>query len=119
MGSDDPILRVNAVKSLIEVQRSSGAVEERLIATLSDDDQQLARSGAAQVLGQARVLAAVPQLRDAVSDRAPEVRYNAVIALGRIASPEAREHLASLVDDDDATVAYYAEWALKQLGGSS
>ena len=118
MGSDDPILRVNAVKSLIEVQRSSGAVEERLIATLSDD-QQLARSGAAQVLGQARVLAAVPQLRDAVSDSSPEVRYNAVIALGRIASPEAREQLAALVDDDDATVAYYAEWALRQLGGSS
>ena len=118
MGSDDPILRVNAVKSLVEVQRSSGAVEERLIATLSDD-QQLARSGAAQVLGQARVLAAVPQLRDAVSDSSPEVRFNAVIALGRIASPEAREQLATLVDDDDATVAYYAEWALKQLGGSS
>ena len=118
MGSDDPILRVNAVKSLIEVQRSSGAVEERLIATLSDDEQ-LARSGAAQVLGQARVLAAVPQLRDAVSDSSPEVRYNAVIALGRIATPEAREQLASLVDDDDATVAYYAEWALRQLGGSS
>ena len=118
MGSDDPILRVNAVKSLVEVQRSSGAVEERLVATLSDAEP-LARSGAAQVLGQAGVLAAVPQLREAVSDSSPEVRFNAVIALGRIASPEAREQLAALVDDEDPTVAYYAEWALRQLGGSS
>ena len=118
MGSDDPVLRVNAVKSLIEVQRSSGAVEELLIATLSEAEP-LGRSGAAQVLGQAGVLAAVPQLREAVSDSSPEVRFNAVIALGRIASPEAREQLASLADDDDATVAYYAQWALKQLGGSS
>ena len=119
MGSDDPILRGNAVRSLVGVQRSakSADVEKRLISTLGDDNP-LSRSGAAQVLGQAGVAVALPQLLEAIDDRVSEVRYNAVIALGRLGSPGVRARLTALIDDADDTVAYYAEWALKQLGES-
>ncbi|MBI2501649.1 MAG: HEAT repeat domain-containing protein [Candidatus Latescibacteria bacterium] len=111
----DPILRVNAVKFLTEVQRASGAVQNQLIAALGSQEA-LARSGAAQVLGQAQVRAAVSALIGAIRDGNAEVRWNALIALGRIRSPEARAQIESLLHDEDQTVAYYAEWALKQLG---
>jgi HEAT repeat protein len=113
--NQDPILRVNAVKFLTEVQRSSGAVENQLIAALGSQEA-LARSGAAQVLGQAQVRAASPALIGAIRDGNAEVRWNALIALGRIRPPEARAQIESLLHDEDQTVAYYAEWALKQLG---
>ena len=76
------------------------------------------RTGAAQVLGEAQVASAVPQLDNVINDSVSEVRCNVVIALGRIAAQSTREDLARLVDDDDASVAYYAEWALKEIEGS-
>ena len=111
----DPILRVNAVKFLTEVQRASGAVQSQLIAALRHQEP-LARSGAAQVLGLALVREAVPALLEAAQDQEAEVRCNALIALGRIRPAEARARIEQLLGDSDETVAYYAEWALKQLG---
>lgn len=111
----DPILRVNAVKFLTEVQRSSGAVQNQLIAALGSQEA-LARSGAAQVLGLAQVRAAAMALIGTIRDGSAEVRWNALIALGRIRPPEARAQIESMLNDEDQTVAYYAEWALKQLG---
>jgi len=111
----DPILRVNSIRSLVQVQKASAAVEERLLAALGDGEP-LMRSGAAQILGEAAVAAAVDELVAAVDDAFSEVRCNAVIALGRIRAPETRPVLEKLVDDDDVTVAYYAEWALSQFG---
>lgn len=113
--NQDPILRVNAVKFLTEVQRSSGAVESQLIAALGSQDA-LARSGAAQVLGLAQVRAAATALIGVIRDSDAEVRWNALIALGRIRPPEARAQIESLLHDENQTVAYYAEWALQQLG---
>lgn len=113
--NEDPILRVNAVKFLTEVQRSTGAVESRLITALSDDDP-LARAGAAQVLGQARVKTAVAALEKTVRDKEATVRWNAIISLGRIASDTSRALLEELSHDADKTVSYYALWALNQLG---
>mgnify|MGYP001988164701 FL=1 len=46
------------------------------------------------------------------------MRANAVIALGRIGADQSRARLESLLEDSDATVSYYAEWALGQLGSS-
>jgi len=111
----DPILRVNAVKFLTEVQRSSGSVQGQLIAALSDS-QALARSGAAQVLGLARVRDASQALIGLLGDADAEVRWNALIALGCIRAPEARAQIESRLHDEDQTVAYYAQWALQQLG---
>ena len=111
----DPILRVNSIRSLVQVQRASAAVEERLLAALGDEEP-LMRSGAAQILGEAAVVGAVDELVAVVDDGSSEVRCNAVIALGRIRAPETRPVLERLVDDDDVTVAYYAEWALSQFG---
>lgn len=114
----DPILRVNAVKSLIRVQRTSQAVQERLVASLTADDPFM-RSGAAQVLGEALVEDAVAPLLKALEDEDSQVRCNAVIALGRIGAPESRASLEELTGDADATVAYYAEWALASFGAGS
>ena len=118
LNSSDPILRVNAVKSLIRVQRTSETVQERLIASLTADDAFM-RSGAAQVLGEARVETAVAGLLAALDDEDPQVRCNAVIALGRIGAPESRSALEQRLDDADKTVAYYAEWALAAFGAGS
>lgn len=111
----DPILRTNAVKFLAEVQKSSGAVEAQLIAALKSEDA-LARAGAAQVLGQAKVEAAIAALEQATTDAEAEVRANAAIALGHIGQSTSRPQLEALLRDSDVTVAYYAEWALTQLG---
>lgn len=113
----DSILRANAVKFLAEVQSQSGSVESQLISALSAEAP-LARAGAAQVLGQARVQTAVLSLIEATTDKTTEVRVNAIIALGQIGTGQSRARLESLRTDDDATVAYYAEWALGQLGPS-
>ena len=113
----DSILRANAVKFLVEVQSQSGSVESQLISALSAEAP-LARAGAAQVLGQARVQTAVLSLIEATTDKTTEVRVNAIIALGQIGTGQSRARLESLCTDDDATVAYYAEWALVQLGPS-
>ena len=114
MRDPDPILRTNAVKFLSGVQKSTGTVQAQLISALSSREA-LARAGAAQVLGQARVLAAVEALQAATGDGNAQVRVNAVIALGHIGLPESRMPLEALLSDPDSTVAYYAEWALRQL----
>ena len=113
----DSILRANAVKFLTNVQQQSGAVESQLIAALSDEDP-LARAGAAQVLGQARVQSALSALLAATADEVADVRANAAIALGHIGGDQSRAQLEKLRHDSDATVSYYAEWALGQLGPS-
>jgi HEAT repeat protein len=113
----DSILRANAVKFLAEVQSQSGSVESQLISALSAEAP-LARAGAAQVLGQARVQTAIASLIEATTDKTADVRVNAIIALGQIGTGQSRARLESLRTDDDATVAYYAEWALGQLGPS-
>ena len=70
LGDDDPTLRINAVKFLTEIQRRSTAVEQELIAALERDDS-ASSSGAAQVLGQARVAAALPALLAATRNTDP------------------------------------------------
>lgn len=114
LDNEDPILRVNAVRFLTEVQERGAAVESALIEALSDPSP-LARAGAARVLGQARVDAAVDQLVTATRDTSADVRRNAVIALGMIGSPAGVDRIRELDTDPDGTVAYYAGWALAQL----
>ena len=113
----DAILRANAVKFLTDVQRQSGAVESQLIAALRAEDS-LARAGAAQVLGQARVQSAFTALLATTLDEVADVRANAAIALGHIGGDQSRAQLEKLRRDSDSTVSYYAEWALGQLGSS-
>ena len=112
--SVDPILRANAVKFLVEVQRNSDVVEERLLATLSHENA-LARSGSAEVLGQAKVESAIEALLGTTRDADANVRCNAIIALGVIHSASSRSRLTELLDDPNETVAYYAAWALSEL----
>ena len=117
MRDPDPILRTNAVKFLSGVQKNTGTVQAQLISALSSREA-LARAGAAQILGQARVLGAVEALQAATGDDDAQVRANAVIALGHIGLPESRMPLEALLSDPDSTVAYYAEWALLQLNST-
>ena len=53
---------------------------------------------------------------EATTDDDAQVRWSAVISLGRIGTHQSREALQSLLDDEDKTVAYYAQWALEKLG---
>ena len=111
----DPILRLNAIKSLVRVQQSSGGVESRLLACLQHDNAAL-RSGAAQILGQAKVHTALDPLLSLIDDSDAQVRWNTAIALGHLGAAGSRDALEKLSDDGDETVAYYAQWALQQLG---
>ncbi len=115
MRSDDSIQRLNAIKSLVEVQEHSGTVEKQLIDGLMSSEP-MARSGCAQILGEAGVSDAVPDLIRTTEDPVAEVRWSAIIALGRLAAVDGRAQLEKLRGDEDATVAYYAKWALRQLG---
>ena len=115
MQSDDSIRRLNAIWSLVDVQMRSGTVEKQLIEGLSSTEA-IARSGCAQILGEAGVHEAIPSLIGATEDAVAEVRWSAIIALGRLVAVDGRPQLEKLRDDDDATVAYYAKWALRQLG---
>ena len=64
------------------------------------------------------MLGAVEALQAATGDDDAQVRANAVIALGHIGLPESRMPLEALLSDPDSTVAYYAEWALRQLNST-
>lgn len=115
LDNDDPIQRLNTVRSLIDVERKSGGLAQRLLSSLDAPNPRL-RSAAAQILGQAHVNDAVPALIEATTDNDAQVRWSAVISLGRLGTSESRQALQALVDDDDDTVAYYAQWALDRLG---
>lgn len=112
--TDDAVLRVNAIKSLVSVQLASGVVEARLLEAMASENS-MDRSGAAQILGEAGVSSAVAALMSATSDNDPRVRWTSIMALGQIGASEARPHLETLVEDGNATVAYYAEWALGRI----
>jgi len=115
MRGDDSIRRLNAIKSLVEVQVRSGKVEKQLIDGLTASEPST-RSGCAQVLGEADVSVAVANLIRTSEDPVAQVRWSAIIALGRLGATDGRAQLEKLRDDQDATVAYYAQWALDQLG---
>ena len=115
MRSDDSIQRLHAIKSLVQVQMRSGTVAKELIDGLTSSEP-MARSGCAQILGEAGVSDAVANLIRATEDPVAEVRWSAIIALGRLTAVDGRGQLEKLREDEDATVAYYAKWALRQLG---
>jgi hypothetical protein len=48
----------------------------------------------------------------------PEMRYEAALASGEMASPELVHHLAPLLEDRDHEVARAAIWALGEIGGT-
>ena len=114
MRNEDPILRSNAVKFLAKVQHSGETVQEKLINSMSDADSRL-RAGVAQVLGLARVFEAVSELELATKDQDPTVRVNSIIALGHIGSIGSQPHINASTQDTNATVAYYAKWAISKL----
>jgi HEAT repeat protein len=114
MRNEDPILRSNAVKFLADVQNSGKTVQEKLINSMNDTDSRL-RAGAAQVLGLARVIEAVTALELATKDQASTVRVNSIIALGHIGHIGSQSHIKASTKDTNATVAYYAKWAITKL----
>ena len=114
MRNEDPILRSNAVKFLADVQQSGKTVQEQLINSMQDADP-LSRAGAAQVLGLAKVVEASETLELAAKDEDSTVRANAIIALGHIGLHRSQPHIKASIQDTNATVAYYAKWALAQL----
>ena len=111
LGSDDNITRTGAIRALVE---AGSSVEDQLLASLSHESP-LVRAGAIEALGLGRVARAAPELIQALGDKTAAVRRSAAIALANIGSAEALEQLIRLEQDEDATVAYYANWALEKL----
>jgi HEAT repeat protein len=72
-----------------------------------DDDDAYVRQMVLNALGELGDARALPRLRRALTDKRPEMRYQAIIAFARIADDEketGRALLAATNDDDDAVV---------------
>ena len=114
LGSRDDIVRTRAVEALIE---SGEAVQDRLVEALAHSDNLLVRAGSARVLGENRVSTAAQALLAALHDKAAAVRWNAVVALGRIGDRDARPPIEELLErEPDPDVIHWARWALTKLG---
>jgi len=73
------------------------------------------RTVAAQVCGELENRAAVNDLIESVDDEAQEVRFAAILALGRIGGHDARAVLTTLAQQDELEEAEVAETALEEL----
>ena len=111
LGSRDEVVRIHAIRALVD---AGDAVVPELRKSLRDPNF-LVRCGSAIVLGENRVREAVPDLIEALGDSVASVRMDAAVALGKIGSPEALSALRKLTRDPDATVAYYANWAIEKI----
>lgn len=110
---DDPIVRRNATKALVEI-KDTGAVEP-LINSLKDSDL-IVRRNAAKALGEIKDTRAVEPLIASLKDEGAVVRRNAAEALGKIRDSRATESLVACLKDGDAIVRKNAALALKEIG---
>ena len=104
--SDDPELRVRAVRSLVdplhEASASSRRVRERLAEAVVDESPEVA-AWAAWACGHLQVQEATPDLLRLLQHGERDARIEAALALGRIRDPEAERRLLALlpsVQDD-------------------
>jgi HEAT repeat protein len=99
---------------------AKGAVTALLRAV--DDDDAYVRQMVLNSLGELGDLRALPRLRRALTDKRPEMRYQATIAFARIAddpSEIAQALLAATNDDDDAVVHIALRIAEERLDAGS
>lgn len=95
------------------------AVTEALVDALGDEDEltrQFATTSLATIGGEAVEAALLAVLEDEAA--APDVRAQAIFALGKVGGPAARRRLEALLEDaEDETVRKKALAALSKLGG--
>jgi HEAT repeat protein len=78
------------------------------------------RAYAALALGRIKDSSALPELRKALSSNESSIRSSIVIAMGMIASPQAKNDLVNIIAKDKSTeVQAFAAISLAQLGDSS
>jgi HEAT repeat protein len=109
------LVRAAAAESLGQVgdEQSAGPLIE-ILRDKSEDREVRAR--AAEALGRLKSPAAVEPLISALDDIVWRVRYQAVIALGKIGDPAARDAVAKAAEyDPDRTARAAAQEALKSL----
>ena len=112
LGNDDESVRR-------EITRACAAIGEpatdSLIRALSRDNP-LVRQGAAEILGEMQVKAAVAPLIETLKDREPAVRREAASALRMLGSADATDPLVGLLGDESGYVRIAAAEALCSLG---
>ena len=112
-----PVVRAEAATGLADL----GAREAlpSLLVAVEDDDAHV-RQMALSALGEIGDIRAARRIERALSDRRPEVRYQAVIAYGRIAKddpPSVSAALVTATGDEDEAIRYIAmRVAEEQLG---
>jgi len=89
---------------------------EELVAAWQDIPE-FRRPYLAYVLGEARIEAALPRLREALAASDAQLRRTAAHALGRVASAEAIADLVQCLADEDESVRSTASQSLTGLGG--
>ncbi len=111
----DPVALRHLVWALDGLVGGSGEAEwiiTRVIPRLKGDP----RAQAARVIGMRGWKSGVDPLIDALKDRDPVVRLQAIIALGRIKDAKAIPALMSFLADTDPFLAFSARSALRRIG---
>lgn len=112
--SDDPTLRLEAVKQLAEVKTSSAG---RLLAQALDDSNPSVRALAASALRGYRGSGVVSGLQKALEDEDHRVRASAVWSLCHTGDLSSLERICGLAQNDPASlVRFRATWGLGILG---
>lgn len=113
LDDDAAAVRAAAAIALADAGEGAEAHLPRLL-VLVEDDHGHVRQMALNALGEIGDARAVPRLRRALADERPEVRYQAIIAFGRLAArsvdlaDELADALARAALDDDDAIAHIA-----------
>ncbi|MBM3145272.1 MAG: HEAT repeat domain-containing protein [Chloroflexi bacterium] len=113
-GLSDPDLSVRQCAALAFKEHASGETIPDLISALNDHDQLLRRLAAEALIAVGP--GAVPALIEIMQIGPQVARLEAVRALALIGDRAAIPALFDVLDDDSATVGYWAEEGLERLG---
>jgi hypothetical protein len=92
------------------------SLEARLVAQPNDE---IVTMAVLALLGERRVVAALPAIRAFTMDRDPHLRRTAIAALGRIGDMADRSLVSGFVGDPDQLVALAAQAALQRFPGDT
>lgn len=114
-GDREPAVRAAAARAMGTIE----SVDAERSLSEAMDDESTVRCQAVIALKRIGSLSAVPILLDRLRDSAPEVRYNAVVALGALDARDAsRDVLRGMLEDSDEMVQRAVHKTLTEFGVS-
>lgn len=107
---DDEQSKVRAAAAVGLADLDAKDAVPALLRAVDDDDDAYVRQMVMSTLGELGDTRALPRMRRALSDKRPEMRYQAVIAFARVAddAAEISQALLSATNDDDDAVVHIA-----------